>query len=81
MTTQSRRSAVWLARAVTYFVYAYVVVVEIILGMGFFLLLFGANPSASFVPTLPWSESVSPSGAPSVSAPVKPPESSPQNRA
>jgi hypothetical protein len=49
MTTQSRRSAVWLARAVTYFVYAYVVVVEIILGMGFFLLLFGANPSASFV--------------------------------
>ncbi len=28
--------------------YAYLVVVEIILFMGFFLLLFGANPSASF---------------------------------
>lgn len=37
------------AKAVTFVGYAYVVVVEIILSLGFFLLLFGANPSSSFV--------------------------------
>ena len=35
-------------RVVTYLIYVYVVVVEIILIIGFFLLLFGANPSAGF---------------------------------
>jgi hypothetical protein len=44
----TRRVLLWMSRALSYFVYAYLVVVEIILFMGFFLLLFGANPSASF---------------------------------
>ncbi len=39
---------VWAARAVSYLVYAYVVVVEVILALGFFLLLLGANRSADF---------------------------------
>jgi hypothetical protein len=38
----------WVARAVSYLVYFYLIVVEIILLIGFFLLLFGANPSAGF---------------------------------
>ena len=38
-----------IARAITYFMYAYLVVVEIILFLGFLLLLFGANPSSGFV--------------------------------
>jgi len=45
----TKRHLLWLARAVGYLVYAYVIVVEIILGFGFFLLLFGANPTSGFV--------------------------------
>jgi hypothetical protein len=37
------------ARFISYLVYFYIIVVEIILFLGFFLLLFGANPSSSFV--------------------------------
>jgi len=44
-----RRGSVWIARAVSYLVYAYVLAVEAILLLGFTLLLFGANPSSSFV--------------------------------
>lgn len=36
-------------RAITYLVYAIVVAVEIILAIGFILLLLGANPTSSFV--------------------------------
>jgi uncharacterized protein YggT (Ycf19 family) len=36
------------ARALTWLVYAFVIVVLIILTLGFFLLLFGANPDAGF---------------------------------
>ncbi len=43
-----RKIMVQLARAVTYLVYFYLIAVEIILLLGFFLLLFGANSSASF---------------------------------
>jgi uncharacterized protein YggT (Ycf19 family) len=39
---------VWSARALTYLVYAFVVVALVILLLGFFLLLFGANPDAPF---------------------------------
>jgi uncharacterized protein YggT (Ycf19 family) len=39
---------VWIVRAISYLVYFYLIVVEIILFLGFFLLLFGANPSAGF---------------------------------
>lgn len=39
---------VWGARALTYLVYAFVVVALVILLLGFFLLLFGANPDAPF---------------------------------
>jgi hypothetical protein len=45
----TKRHLLWLARAVGYLVYAYVLVVEIILAFGFFLLLFGANPTSGFV--------------------------------
>ncbi len=45
----ARRFVVWVTRAISYLVYAYVVVVEVILSIGFFLLLFGANPSSDFV--------------------------------
>lgn len=44
-----RRSVVWLSRAVSYLVYLYVLFVEVILLLGFLLLLGGANPSSSFV--------------------------------
>jgi uncharacterized protein YggT (Ycf19 family) len=37
-----------IARALTYLVYAYVIIGLIILVLGFFLLLFGANPHAPF---------------------------------
>jgi YGGT family len=47
-TRDFHRSATWTARALTYFVYAIVVINEIILVLGFTLLLFGANPTASF---------------------------------
>jgi type II secretory pathway pseudopilin PulG len=44
-----RRVIVWVVRALSYLVYFYLIVVEIILFIGFFLLLFGANPSSGFV--------------------------------
>jgi hypothetical protein len=44
-----QRGAVILSRAITFFVYLYVLLVEVILTIGFFLLLLGANPSSSFV--------------------------------
>jgi hypothetical protein len=44
-----KRGTIWIARAVSYLVYAYLLIVEVILLMGFLLLLFGANPSSSFV--------------------------------
>ncbi len=44
----ARKIIVWVARIISYLVYFYVIVVEIILILGFFLLLFGANPSAGF---------------------------------
>ncbi len=43
-----RRVVLLIAKAVSYLVYAYLIVVEIILLLGFVLLLFGANPSAGF---------------------------------
>lgn len=36
-------------RVIGYLIYAYLIIVEIILFLGFFLLLFGANTSSSFV--------------------------------
>ena len=42
-------AALWLSRAISYVVYAYLMIVEIILFLGFLLLLLGANPSSSFV--------------------------------
>ena len=44
-----RRAVLWGARALGYVVYAYVVLTEIILALGFVLLLFGANPDPPFV--------------------------------
>lgn len=44
-----KRGSIWVARAVSYLVYAYLLVVEAILLIGLLLLLFGANPSSSFV--------------------------------
>ena len=43
-----RKAVVWAVRAISYLVYFYLIVVEIILVIGFFLLLFGANPTAGF---------------------------------
>jgi hypothetical protein len=43
-----RKVALLIARGVSYLVYFWLIVVEIILLMGFVLLLFGANPSAAF---------------------------------
>ena len=43
-----RKVVVWIVRAISYLVYFYLIVVEIILLLGFFLLLFGANPSSGF---------------------------------
>jgi hypothetical protein len=45
----TRRAVLWATRGVGYLVYLYFVVVEIVLALGFLLLLFGANPSAGFV--------------------------------
>lgn len=42
------RGVAWLARAISYLLYFYILLVEIVLFIGFFLLLFGANPSSSF---------------------------------
>lgn len=44
-----KRAVLWVLRAVTYLVYAYVIFVQIILGLGFVLLLLGANPTSGFV--------------------------------
>lgn len=44
-----RRAALWVSKAISFVVYLYVIVVEIILLLGFLLLLLGANPSSSFV--------------------------------
>ena len=43
------RTMAVIGRLMTWVVYAYVVIVEIILFLGFLLLLFGANPASSFV--------------------------------
>ena len=43
------RMALWGARALGYVVYAYLVVTEIVLALGFVLLLLGANPEPAFV--------------------------------
>src|SRR3954449_8567616 len=48
MDDKTRLSFVRIARVVTYFVYAWVVLSLVILVLGFFLLLFGANPDAPF---------------------------------
>ena len=53
ITTESkalteRKAILWVVRAISYLVYFYLIVVEIILFIGFFLLLFGANPTAGF---------------------------------
>ena len=45
----SKKVVAWIARALAYVIYAYLIIVEIILILGFFLLLFGANPSSGFV--------------------------------
>jgi hypothetical protein len=43
------RITAMIARFIGYVVYVYILFVEVILFLGFFLLLFGANPSSSFV--------------------------------
>ena len=43
-----RKAVVTVTRVLSYLLYFYIIVVEIILFIGFFLLLFGANPSAGF---------------------------------
>ena len=48
VTTDTKRTVAWTARALTYFLYAIVVINEIILILGFTLKLFGANPSSGF---------------------------------
>jgi uncharacterized protein YggT (Ycf19 family) len=45
----TRRAILLLARALTWLGCAYVLFVEVILSIGFFLLLFGSNPTSSFV--------------------------------
>ncbi|PKH42693.1 hypothetical protein SAMN05192575_103203 [Nocardioides alpinus] len=44
-----RRAVLWGAKALGYLVYAYLVLTQIVLGLGFILLLFGANPEPAFV--------------------------------
>jgi hypothetical protein len=44
-----RRATLWVGHAVAWLLNAYVLLLEMILGLGFVLLLFGANPSNSFV--------------------------------
>ena len=46
---QTRRQLLWFSRALTWLLYAYVLVCEVLLLIGFVLRLFGANPSAGFV--------------------------------
>ena len=45
----TKRVLLQVIRGIGYFFYFYVVVVLIVLTLGFFLLLFGANPTSSFV--------------------------------
>jgi uncharacterized protein YggT (Ycf19 family) len=47
-TNNAPLSLMQIARALTYLVYAWVIVSLVILTFGFFLLLFGANPDAAF---------------------------------
>ena len=47
-TSTTRVAVARAARALTYLVYAFVVVALVMLLFGFFLLLFGANPDAAF---------------------------------
>ena len=44
-----QRAVLWVLRAVTYLIYAYLIFVQIILALGFILLLLGANPTSGFV--------------------------------
>lgn len=44
-----QRAVIWTTRAITYLVYAFIIAVEIILILGFLLLLGGANSGSSFV--------------------------------
>jgi hypothetical protein len=48
-TNTGKRLMATAIRVVGYLIYAYLLIVEIILFLGFFLLLFGANSSSSFV--------------------------------
>lgn len=48
-TSDPRSVTVWLVRALAYVAYAYVVITQLILLQGFLLLLFGANPTSSYV--------------------------------
>jgi uncharacterized protein YggT (Ycf19 family) len=48
MNGKAQLSIVRAARVLTYFVYGFTIVALVILGLGFFLLLFGANPDAPF---------------------------------
>jgi hypothetical protein len=48
-TSDPRQMTIWLARAVVYVAYAYLVINELILVQGFLLELFGANPGSSYV--------------------------------
>lgn len=47
--SKERRYLLTFGRTLAYLAYAYVILVEIILGLGFILQLFGASPSAGFV--------------------------------
>jgi uncharacterized protein YggT (Ycf19 family) len=44
-----KQVTVWLARAVAYLAYAYLMITQIMLIQGFLLRLFGANPGSSYV--------------------------------
>jgi uncharacterized protein YggT (Ycf19 family) len=48
MHDSSKEHIVWAGRALVYLVYFFVTVALIMLTLGFFLLLFGANPDAGF---------------------------------
>ena len=48
MTSTAPIAVARVARALTYLVYAFVIVALILLLLGFFLMLFGANPDAPF---------------------------------
>jgi uncharacterized protein YggT (Ycf19 family) len=47
-TTSKSNTPLLVARALTYLVYGFVIVALVLLVLGFFLLLFGANPHAEF---------------------------------